>query len=105
MALRLWSKLSRVSLDTLDQEQDALRLDRSHMTLRYELLILAHSDGYSWRDIYHFADKPELAILEMLKERAETTFEELYNQEPANISLLLNIIQPDQREHLPTIRK
>ena len=103
MPLKWWSKLSRVDLDTLDQGSDISHSD--HMTLKYELFVSCHGDGCAWRDVFQFADRPETDVIAMLKERALETYRELYDQEPNSVHLGIQIIEPQHREELPTIRK
>lgn len=102
MMLKLWSKLSKTDLASLDQEADT---SASYMTLKYELYVTCHGEGGAWRDVYQFVDRPEIDIVRMLKERTVETYEALYDSEPSSVSLGIQIITPESREQLPTIRK
>lgn len=102
--LKLWSKLSRVSLDTLDEGLDTLHSNH-HMTMKYELFVSCHGDGCAWRDVFQFADRPEVEIICMLRDKSVETYRALYDQEPASTHLGINIVEPQHRDSLPTIRK
>ena len=106
MALNLWSKLSKTPLDALDQEVAALSSDKSHMILKYELHISINGEEGQWRTCYQFADRPDNETLNLLREQAVDTYEEIYGGTPTNSHFMtLHILPPDKREQLPTIRK
>lgn len=75
------------------------------MTLKYELFISMHGDGAAWRDVYQFADRPENEIIRMLRERTYETYRELYDQDPVSQHMGINIVEPQNRDNLPTLRK
>lgn len=79
--------------------------DRSHMTLKYELFISCHGEGCAWRDVYQFADRPEPDVICMLKDRTVELYKEIYDQEPGSLHMGIQIVEPGNRDQLPTIRK
>lgn len=82
-----------------------MRSDQTHMILKYELFISCTGDGRAWRDVYQFADRPEADIICMLKERTVELYEAIFDQEPISINMGIQIVEPQHRDQLPTLRK